>query len=1126
MKRKLLFTLIALLALCPNLRAQNYSDYYVNIPGDHNNWGDNGVKPNSNNIATHTDLPLGTGGFKVKVWTGSTAEWHALGKGINQDTWVSIPDNLDNMTVNNAVEGQLFNVEYNVADNNILVVSSTMYVIGEVDGTTSFKANHGVKMTYKANGIYEAKNILLNGSFGFSKFIGSKEDDWNTLNKDRFGPSENDTFVKLEGNQTTLTDYNSWKTLEPTGKFDITLDVINKTFTLTQVNDPVFYLRGGMNNWDAIKEWAFTKENGYKIEIDGKNKSIDKGIEFKVSYGVSNDYYYGIDRKINNNIDPSTISISLTDGNNMTFSDDFVGTIELVYDKATPTALKLTDKRNSIYLDLSGVSGWGEPNAYLWKGEDNDKDQIKNAGWPGTKMTKEGNLWKYSYAKDFANIIFNDGSESKQSVDLRLVNGKTYKLGEGKDMEGHYYEYGVTEDYLYNVEDDEYVYFNAGAEYYTNTDEWGEEGDRDERLYAVFYNGAQEVSEEKMTRLTKEKTPIFRAKIPATADGVDFKLIKAKDNTGNKERIFQSTEGDTYRDKDNWAKFIYGLGKDKAYQSYLTYKQYRRIMDDKASRQLYFIGENLYDNDGQEVLDWDYFNLITAEKEEDVYIHEMNFGENSEAQIFKVGFINPELYNTSSPYHFNRWWATFNLGIVGVSRHIYYANGDSQELEPGVGDANQNVAYEAGITTQYNHYNQFNWLVKNVNKTVYMVFDTEFETVVILDFNPQPELSEFSFGAPVLKDLSDIFDPAEDLSAIRGLAVRGSNDANGTARFQKVNVMEGTATIKPADNSDLENHDISYGILYNSEEIGSIEYNGTDEKDITIESLLPGQSGTFAVRATYTDNRYLNAPESEGGEPLQYRSRTVKSATENTVELASLSNPKVKYAKMHNFTATEGDYDAAVVVEFELADAAGLSYYPTYELSADGSDMQATVMTSDHYYAKADDNVDGSAHTPWDGVSTYVDATHNWAEAAKSTKNFYLNVPAVQTGIEDISELQTVTVKGKLYACYPFLINTAQKFSEPDPTPARIAAPRREASKVIPGACRIVTFEKATDEFKYEINPLNEGLSGVESLTYEGTDSQSELFNLQGVRIIESNPAPGIYIRRNADGSAHKIRIF
>lgn len=1105
MKRKLLFTLIALLALCPNLRAwtvifynsNNWSNVYVYT------WDAQNNKYSGNWPGTQM-TNLGSGVWKYD--SKSTAD-------DNKITQIIFNNNNDREKTADLD----FSKTYTCYNPSGVVQSyaSDMYIVGKVN-EKEWKANQGLKMTSNGKGVFTIKNVNIRGEFAFVEKLGNNDNDWDTFNSARYAPKNESTKISVNNALDVYRNQNKWTC--DNDVYDVTLDITNYTVKLTKA-DPIFYFRGKMtDDWKTLDDWAFTKSNNYKLEIDGNKLKVEGGVPFKITFGES---YYGGEKTY----DPAIPQINLSSsGQDMTFSDDFVGTIELVYDKATPTALKLTDKRNSIYLDLSAVSGWGEPNAYLWKGE--GKDQIKNADWPGTKMKKEGNLWKYSYAKDFANIIFNDGSESYQSVDLRLVNGKTYKLGEGKDMKGHYYEYGVTEDYLYNVEDDEYVYFNAGAEYYTNTDEWGEEGDRDERLYAVFYNGKQEVSTEQMTRLTKEKTPIFRAKIPATADGVDFKLIKATDNTDNKERIFKSTEGDTYRDKDNWAKFIYGLGKDKAYQSYLTYKQYGRIMDDKASRQLYFIGENLYDNDGQEVLDWDYFNLITAEKEEDVYIHEMNFGENSEAQIFKVGFINPELYNTSSPYHFNRWWATFNLGIVGVSRHIYYANGDSQELEPGVGDANQNVAYEAGITTQYNHYNQFNWLVKNVNKTVYMVFDTEFETVVILDFNPQPELSEFSFGAPVLKDLSDIFDPAEDLSAIRGLAVRGSNDANGTARFQKVNVMEGTATIKPADNSDLENHDISYGILYNSEEIGSIDYNGTDEKDITIESLLPGQDGTFAVRATYTDNRYLNAPKSEGGEPLQYRSRTVKSATENTVELASLHNPNVKYAKMHNFTATEGDYDAAVVVEFELADAAGLSYYPTYELSADGSDMQATVMTSDHYYAKADDNVDGSAHTPWDGVSTYVDATHNWAEAAKSTKNFYLNVPAVQTGVEDISELQTVTVKGRLYACYPFLINTAQKFSEPDPTPARNAAPRREASKVIPGACRIVTFEIPTDNFKYEINPLKGGLSGVESVTYEGTDSQSELFNLQGVRIIESNPAPGIYIRRNADGSAHKIRIF
>ena len=48
----------------------DYSSWYVNVIGPFNNWEDNGVNP-VDGISTTTDLPIGTGGFKVKVWAGS-----------------------------------------------------------------------------------------------------------------------------------------------------------------------------------------------------------------------------------------------------------------------------------------------------------------------------------------------------------------------------------------------------------------------------------------------------------------------------------------------------------------------------------------------------------------------------------------------------------------------------------------------------------------------------------------------------------------------------------------------------------------------------------------------------------------------------------------------------------------------------------------------------------------------------------------------------------------------------------------------------------------------------------------------------------------------------------------------
>ena len=49
-------------------------------------------------------------------------------------------------------------------------------------------------------------------------------------------------------------------------------------------------------------------------------------------------------------------------------------------------------------------------------------------------------------------------------------------------------------------------------------------------------------------------------------------------------------------------------------------------------------------------------------------------------------------------------------------------------------------------------------------------------------------------------------------------------------------------------------------------------------------------------------------------------------------------------------------------------------------------------------------------------------------------------------------------------------------------------------------------------------------LSGIENAVMN-VGGEGELYNLQGVKVMDAAPAPGIYIRRNADGSPSKIVI-
>lgn len=68
---------------------------------------------------------------------------------------------------------------------------------------------------------------------------------------------------------------------------------------------------------------------------------------------------------------------------------------------------------------------------------------------------------------------------------------------------------------------------------------------------------------------------------------------------------------------------------------------------------------------------------------------------------------------------------------------------------------------------------------------------------------------------------------------------------------------------------------------------------------------------------------------------------------------------------------------------------------------------------------------------------------------------------------------------------------------------------------------------KYSNKLSFDINGGGDNiLSGIEGVRADSAaDGQPQLFNLQGVRVDEATVAPGIYIRRNADGSARKVII-
>jgi len=102
----------------------DYSSWYVNVYGDFNKWGDNGVHP-VDGISTHKNLAIGTDGFKVKIWNGTADVYYSTGGAVATDQWIKINgDNPVNMTVAGATAGENFDVKFNCATNEIYISKS------------------------------------------------------------------------------------------------------------------------------------------------------------------------------------------------------------------------------------------------------------------------------------------------------------------------------------------------------------------------------------------------------------------------------------------------------------------------------------------------------------------------------------------------------------------------------------------------------------------------------------------------------------------------------------------------------------------------------------------------------------------------------------------------------------------------------------------------------------------------------------------------------------------------------------------------------------------------------------------------------------------------------------------
>ncbi len=149
----------------------DYTTWYLNVVGDFNEWNATGVAFSAEGIATATDLAIGSGSFKLKIWNGATDLWYSTGGEVALDSEVSIPGNNEtNMIIAGAQDDDLFDVTFD-AVNKVMVVKKSSSTGIESIATDAAPAEYfnlqGQRIANPTSGLYimrqgkEVKKVLV-----------------------------------------------------------------------------------------------------------------------------------------------------------------------------------------------------------------------------------------------------------------------------------------------------------------------------------------------------------------------------------------------------------------------------------------------------------------------------------------------------------------------------------------------------------------------------------------------------------------------------------------------------------------------------------------------------------------------------------------------------------------------------------------------------------------------------------------------------------------------------------------------------------------------------------------------------------------------------------------------------
>lgn len=788
------------------------------------------------------------------------------------------------------------------------------------------------------------------------------------------------------------------------------------------------------------------------------------------------------------------------------------------------------------YINKGYANGWKCPEAHVFAGE-------ASQDVPGVKTNdrykdpQDGNIYdviKYVFTanKEISKyqLCFKVGT-SYSGSNFALKKGALYCTGAIANENPTWYVAG-------DDNDSKTIYFNMGADYMLDEDKkWVVDGKKI-APYAIFQNKAGEWSMKKQMEKVDGEDCMFKV----TFDASMYKSVKfSNDKSGDAllEYPIDSEVALNHNKElagEGWYTYIYVADGDYvestkthrywATQSWLPFDEYLKLRD--GVRTQYCVASS--------VTDW-HKNAykVKMNPEEGVCLFETE--SLTPGTKFKLSYIVPFDNNqvanghTGDDANIQRWWATFNLGIVG----------------PEVSDATQDgsnkyVSYELRKPKRYNHYCKYDWNVAYKasevpdGSKVYVIIDPKHQTTTLITFNPQPKLNKVEVGTITAKHL-DEYENVEVTEV--GSNIKGK-DVHGEARVRKVNNLLTTAMIYPSPMPEefYNMYQVKYTVYQNGEPVATFlrkdlenldsEHQGTTDGQkwykVDLSSLAPGATDVVSFDATYTlkkDDGSLT--------DLMFGSKVhTQTATANT------KYPEFTEAKVMAHYATpsyrddatgEMVWDAIVKVGFTYEGESGGNtyvYYPEVEATT-AENLQGYIADiknryySEFHRAKYDwKDVNGNEykpHTKYDGTGEYKHEINNWSIIAREAGVFHIYLPGVGRTVGDYKNPGTLTeftFDLNLTAAYPFLVDKMTN------TYQELRAPKR-AEELAATTPKDVVFQRRTLSLNdIHVNVDNIGTSGINDVDIDAIEGEGELYNLQGVRVY-GEPTPGIYLRRQGN---------